>query len=127
MVRDALGRPKVSVVGQEALSTPEITAPDAHDNPSDPVQDTLGRFQAGQSAESIADAQSVPLEVVQKRLLKLLERGQLALSELVSDETVARIRGVASEHGYSPISRLRDALGDVSDLDIQAVRLSDQA
>ncbi len=126
LVQDALGRPKVSAVGLEALNAPEIIVPEPIAASTDPIQITLERFQAGQSAESIAEAQNVPLEVVQKRLLKLLERGQVALSELVPDQTVARIRGVASEHGYSPISRLRDALGDVSDLEIQAVRLSDQ-
>jgi ATP-dependent DNA helicase RecQ len=125
-VQDALGRPKISALGSEALTAPEIAAPESSPESIDPVQNTLERFHGGESAESIASAQNVPLEVVQKRLLKLLERGQVALSDLVPDVTAARIRSVAHEHGYSPISRLREALGDVSDLEIQAVRLSDQ-
>jgi ATP-dependent DNA helicase RecQ len=125
-VLDASGRPKVSPTGLEALLRPEVIVPESSLEPADPVQDTLERFSDGQSAESIASAQNVPLEIVHKRLLKLLERGRVALHDLVPDARAARIRGAAQEHGYSPISRLRDALGDVSDLEIQAVRLSEQ-
>ena len=126
LIADASGKPQISAAGLASLNTPELIEPGVSFEPTDPVQDTLERFRGGQSVELIAGEQNVSMEVVQKRLLKLLERGQVALKDLVSDATAERIREAAQEHGYSPISRLRDALGDASDLEIQAVRLSDQ-
>jgi hypothetical protein len=118
--------PRLTDVGRDALSTvpePEISP----GIPADPLEDTLARFRDGQTLQDIAQAHGVRPEVVSRRLLKLLERARLSLTDLVPEDTVQRIRNAAEEHGFSPMSRLREVLGGtVSDLEIQAVRLSDE-
>jgi ATP-dependent DNA helicase RecQ len=118
--------PRLTDVGRDALSTvpePEISP----GIPADPLEDTLARFRDGQTLQDIAQAHGVGPEVVSRRLLKLLERARLSLTDLVPEDTVHRIRNAAEEHGFSPMSRLREVLGGtVSDLEIQAVRLSDE-
>jgi ATP-dependent DNA helicase RecQ len=109
-------KPSLTDAGRAALEAK--TMPEVSDDP-------LERFRAGETLPELALALNVPIKDLERRFLKHLERQEIQLEELVSPEHQARIRALAEELGYSPLAPLREALRDVSDLEILAVRAVD--
>jgi ATP-dependent DNA helicase RecQ len=121
-VTGAATRPGLTDAGRAILAAkpePEI------------LDDPLEQFRSGQTISELAAALNLPLKDLERRFLRHLERGELRLEELVSPERQTRIRALAEELGYSPLAPLRAALHDtwpgLTDLEILAVRVTDEA
>jgi hypothetical protein len=110
--------PRLTETGRAALEAKPM--PEISDDP-------LKRFRAGERIPELALALNVPIKDLERRFLKHLERQEIRLEDLVSPELQVRIRTLAEELGYSPLAPLREALQDVSDLEILAVRTVDDA
>jgi ATP-dependent DNA helicase RecQ len=94
---------------------------------TDPVLATLELHNAGKTSSQIAVQLETDETTIQKRLLRLLEKDQLALSSLVAAGIAKKIRAFAETLGYSPIAPLKAKLGSsVTEFEIQAVRIADQ-
>jgi hypothetical protein len=98
----------------EAKAVPEVS------------DDPLERFRAGERIPELALALNVPVKDLEKRFLKHLEHKEMQLEELVSLEHQGRIRTLAEDLGYSPLAPLKQALPDVTELEILAVRVTDE-
>jgi hypothetical protein len=112
-----------------AKTVPRLTDPGRAALEAKPMvevsDDPLERFRAGERIPELALAMNMPVKDLEKRFLKHLERQEMQLEELVSLEHQTRIRALAEDLGYSPLAPLREALRDVSDLEILAVRTVD--
>ncbi len=94
---------------------------------TDPVLATLELHNAGQTPDQIAAQLETDQTTIHKRLLKLLEKNELALSSLVTATVATKIRAYAQTLGYSPIAPLKAKLGSsVTEFEIQAVRIADR-
>ena len=94
---------------------------------TDPVLATLELHNAGKSPSEIAVQLETDESTILKRLLKLLEKGELKLSSLVDTNVTKKIRTHAETLGYSPIAPLKAKLGaSVTEFEIQAVRIADR-
>ena len=94
---------------------------------TDPVLATLELHNAGKSPSEIALQLETDESTILKRLLKLLEKGELKLSSLVDTNVIKKIRTHAETLGYSPIAPLKAKLGaSVTEFEIQAVRIADR-
>ncbi len=109
--------PKLSRKALSALETKMESLP------GDPLQASLQLFRAGTSIAQISQRLETDEATTEKRLLKLLERDVLKLSEFVAPEKLFRIERAAEELGFSPLSRLKTELPDATDLELKAVRL----
>jgi AraC-like DNA-binding protein len=110
--------PRLSEKARTLLETP--TEPSL---PTDPLLASLKLHRAGTPLHLIAAQLETDTATTEKRLLKLLERGDLEIHELVPASTLERIRAIAEDLGFSPLSRLKAALPNATDLELKAARM----
>jgi ATP-dependent DNA helicase RecQ len=110
--------PRLSPKARTLLETP------AEPNlPTDPLLASLELHRAGTPVHLIAARLDTDIATTEKRLLKLLERGDLEIHELVPRQTLERIRTAAADLGFSPLAQLKAALPDATDLELKAARV----
>ena len=121
LVQDST-QPRLTAAGLQALEM-QVT-PARPVLAGDPLQLTLELFRANTPVDQIASQLGEPVAAIEKRLLKLLEKREIADDALVSADIAEQVRAAAEEHGFSPLAPLRAALGEqVSELEILAVRV----
>ncbi len=91
--------------------------------PADPLLATLELHRTGATLPEIAARLETDEGTVVKRLLKLLERGDLEPHELIALGKLERVRVAASELGFSPLAPLKAVLPDLTDLELKAARV----
>ncbi|NJK45219.1 MAG: RecQ family ATP-dependent DNA helicase [Pleurocapsa sp. SU_196_0] len=110
--------PRLSQKARTLLETP--TEPSL---PTDPLLASLKLHRTGTPLHLIAARLDTDTATTEKRLLKLLERGDLEIHELVPRNTLERIRTASENIGFSPLSKLKAALPDATDLELKAARV----
>lgn len=113
---------RLTDVALEALEQEVLPLPS---QPAEPeLSDTLLEdYRAGLSLDSIASKNKVTPEVIEKRLERALERGQLEPNQCVAGARLEQIRHVAEEIGFSPLAKLMAALPKHSKLELKAARM----
>ena len=109
----------VPQISRQAKSALEVTVTRL---PADPLLATLELHRSGATPIEIASRLETDEATVVKRLLKLLERGDLESNELIAPDRLELVRVAASELGFSPLSRLKAALPELGDLELKAAR-----
>jgi ATP-dependent DNA helicase RecQ len=99
----------------QAPRTPALNA--------DPVLATLELHRAGNTVTEISARLETDDATTEKRLLKLLERGDLEIDRFMPSDQLERIRVTAENLGFSPLSKLKAALPDITDLELKAARV----
>jgi ATP-dependent DNA helicase RecQ len=114
---------------EDARKLPRLTAKavallEAREAPlsADPLRATLELHGRGLTRDQISAQLETDLATTERRLLKLLERGDLEPHALIAPATLERVRVAALEHGFSPLAPLRTALGDVGDFELKVSR-----
>jgi ATP-dependent DNA helicase RecQ len=90
---------------------------------ADPLLATLELHRAGIDILEIAARLQTDDATTEKRLLKLLERGDLEIEHFMSGAQFERIRAAAEELGFSPLVALKAALSNTTDLELKAARV----
>jgi len=87
----------------------------------------LALFTAGQSPAQIAQALAVPTERVEQWLIACYQEGKLTEEQLIRPGVRAQVLEAVAQHGTSHLKRLREALPDVTPLEIRAVLAGDSS
>jgi ATP-dependent DNA helicase RecQ len=90
---------------------------------ADPLRATLELHRQGCKPEQISQTLETDVATTERRLLKLVERGDLEPHAFVTPETLEQVRIAALEHGFSPLARLKAALGQITDLELTDLQL----
>jgi RecQ zinc-binding len=115
-IADAKRAPTLTLKAIQALETKVSTLP------GDATRATLELHRAQHDVATISRALETDDATTEKRLLKLLERNDLRVHDLVSPTNLERIRTAAAELGFSPLARLKTALPGITDLEFKAAR-----
>lgn len=115
-IADARRAPTLTLKALQAMKTKASTLP------GDAMRATFELHRAGSDIGAISRALETDDATTEKRLLKLLERGDLEIHDLVSPAQLERIQTVAGELGFSPLARLKAALPGITDLELKAAR-----
>ena len=91
--------------------------------PADPLLATLELHRSGATLTEIAARLETDEATVVKRVLRLLENSDLEPHELIAPDRLERVRVAADQLGFSPLSKLRAALPDLTDLELKAARV----
>ncbi|MDD5083578.1 MAG: DNA helicase RecQ [Candidatus Moranbacteria bacterium] len=75
-------------------------------------QETLRLFLEGKPVAQIAALRNLTTSTIEGHLTFFIGIGELALSDMVSQEKIERIRGELSENGFIPLRALKETLGD---------------
>ena len=103
----------------EALEqTPEVSKPMV----VAALDSILEDFSAGLKLPQIATKNGLQETVIEKRLERALEKGELEPSQCISQPRLEQVRLVSEETGFSPLSRLSAALPAFSLLELKAAR-----
>lgn len=109
----------ISAAGRQALE-PAASSADAKAR-------CLALFTAGQSPAQIAQALAVPTERVEQWLIACYQEGKLTEERLIRPGIRALVLKAVAQHGASRLKRLREALPDVTLLEIRAVLAGDSS
>jgi DNA-directed RNA polymerase specialized sigma24 family protein len=88
------------------------------------VPDTLLEdFVVGMGFDQLANKHGVSIPAIEKRLERALERGELEPQQCIAPERLEQVRPIAEETGFSPLSKLANALPTHSKLELKAARM----
>ena len=107
-------------ISRQAKSALEVTVTRL---PADPLLATGELHRSGATPIEIAARLETDEATTIKRLLKLLERGDLEPHGLIAPDRLERVRVAADALGFSPLAKLRAALPAMSDLELKAARV----
>jgi hypothetical protein len=96
-------------------------------SPADAKARCLALFTAGRSPAQIAQALAVPTERVEQWLIACYQEGKLTEEQLIRPGIRALVLTAVAQHGASHLKRLREALPEVTLLEIRAVLAGDSS
>ncbi|MFN3266202.1 MAG: RecQ family ATP-dependent DNA helicase [Deinococcales bacterium] len=113
LLQERLTPKALALLEQPSSNTPTQRKPDSL------LEDYLG----GMTLEHIANKNGIQIPVVEKRLERALERGELEPRRCISDARLERVQKVAEVIGFSPLAKLSAALPEYSKLELKAARM----
>jgi ATP-dependent DNA helicase RecQ len=102
-----------------ALEQTETPAPTQTEIPDTLLED----FVAGMTVPELASKHGVQTTAIEKRLERALERGELEAVQCIAADRLQAVRSIAEEIGFSPLSKLANALPTHSKLELKAARM----
>ncbi len=103
---------------QALEQTPEISKPMLLEAADSILED----FRAGLTLPQIATKNGLKETIIEKRLERALEKGELEPSQCISNPRLEQVRVIAEEIGFSPLAKLSAALPAFSLLELKAAR-----